>query len=176
MNNKFLRSDYEELRPLLDDENVLHESRFFKSGLGKRHLEEFRMWLDGKTYKNIADTFRISREMARQDVRKAARILMNIHLDGFENEEPSNLDQFYIYIRKVAHEKGLDGRCIRAANCFVRSQKDWDHTDFLKALKETDIGDILMLKGVGAIGAAILVTARNRLIDEYVEEEENRNG
>lgn len=169
MNNKFLRSDYEEVRYLLDDENTLNGSRFLKGGLGKRHLEEFRMWLDGATYQSIADTFRISGEMARQDVRKAARILMNMHLDGLEKEELSKLDQFYIYIRKVAHEKALDSRYIRAANCFVRSQKDWDHTDFLKALKETDIEDILMLKGIGAIGAAILISAHNQLIDEYIE-------
>lgn len=168
-NGNFIRSDYEEVRPLLDDENTLHGSRFLRGELGKRHLEEFRMWLDGATYQSIADTFKISREMARQDVRKAARILMNMRLDGLEKEELSNIDKFYIYIRKTAHDKGIDKRYIRAANCFIRSQKDWDHTDFLKALRDTDIGDILMLKGVGAIGAAVLVAAHNRLIDEYVE-------
>lgn len=167
MNSKFLRSDYEKVRPLLDDENTLNGSRFLKGGLGKRHLEEFRMWLDGATYQNIADTFRISREMARQDVRKAARILMSMHLDSCDKKELSNMDRFFVYIGKVAHEKALDSRYIRAANCFIRSQKDWDHTDFLKALREMDIGDILMLKGIGAIGAAILVSAHNRLIDEY---------
>ena len=168
-NGNFIRSDYEEIRYLLDDKSTLCGSVFLKGGLSKRHLEELRMWLDGATYQSIADTFKISREMARQDVRRAARILMNRHLSGFGKKKLSKLDQFYIYIEKVAREKGLDRRYIRAANCFVRSQKDRDHTDFLKALKETDIGDILMLKGVGAMGAAVLVAAHNRLIDEYVE-------
>ena len=169
-NGNFIRSDYEEVRYLLNDKNALSGFKFFtKEGIGNRHLEEFHMWLDGATYQSIADTFRITREMAREDVRKAARILMSIHLDSLEKEDLSNIDKFYIYINKIAREKGVDSRYIRAANSFIRSQDDWDHTDFLKALRETDIEDILMLKGIGAIGAAILVSAHNRLVDEYVE-------
>lgn len=144
------RTDYQDYeKVLLENDNLKFTLFFGSEKLGERHLNEFRMWMNGGTYTSISTRFGISIGQVRYDILKATRIIAFYQKSAEERLAiVNNLHPVTPYMRlleyfqQIANENNLSkSNAVRAANAFARSMKDCD--DYLLELQKSDLGSFV---------------------------------
>ena len=177
------RAEFKVMEFITKDNKEFMEHKFFgESSLGKRHLDEFIMWINGATYKTISEKYGITQERVRQDIRRAARISRRHKelLERMDHDPSINFEElngwYYVngyqyyeafrnFLFRVCKKYGKsESLATRMANCIYRIAKNDIEENPFETLKKIDSSDIVKIRNLGAKSAELLMLAKDELI------------